>query len=98
IDISAEPVLPKKTAHDSAVKAPAAIDVSCQAPDITIDTPVIEQMTKVSNKTCVIDTSACLPGISVLTAAAAIVAEPKPASFENNPRAIPKRSEEHTSE
>jgi len=36
-------------------------------------------------------TKACLTGSFVLAAAATIGAEPRPASFENRPRATPKR-------
>jgi len=40
-------------------------------------------------KTCVIETKAWRAGKSVFAAAAAIGAEPKPASLENTPRATP---------
>src|SRR5699024_3462963 len=83
------PISPSNTPNAEAVSTPASIDPSCHRPDITIVIPVIEQMINVSKRTCVMDTNACRPGTSVLAAAAAIGAEPSPASLENNPRATP---------
>ena len=50
---------------------------------------VIVQTTKLDKKTEDIDINANLPGSSVFAAAAAIGAEPRPASFEDIPLAIP---------
>ena len=58
---------------------------------ITSTMPVMEHTTMVSRKVPVMDTSACRTGWSVRAAAAAIGAEPMPASLENTPRATPKR-------
>ena len=54
--------------------------------------PVSAQMTTVSQKVPLDDTSACLTGFLVLAAAATIGAEPIPLSLEKSPRAIPKRA------
>src|SRR5699024_10185165 len=85
------PAPPSIVPKAEAVSTPASMDESCQSPDITRVISVMEQTLKVSIKTCVMETSACLPGKSVLAAAAAIGADPKPASLENNPRVIPNR-------
>src|SRR5690625_4152740 len=86
------PTSPSSVPKAEAVKSPAeSVVAPCQSPDMTIVIPVMEHTKNVSNSTCVIETSACLPGISVLAAAAAIGADPRPASLENNPLAIPKR-------
>ena len=57
----------------------------------TMVRPVNIQMIMVSKKVPVILTSPCSAGNLVFAEAAAIGAEPKPASFENIPRATPKR-------
>ena len=58
---------------------------------MTSTSPVIVQTTRVSMKVPVMETSAWRTGESVLAAAAAIGAEPSPASLENTPRATPMR-------
>ena len=58
-----------------------------------MERPVIVQTSIVSMKVPVIVTSPCLAGSFVLAAAAAIGAEPRPASFENIPLATPFRIE-----
>lgn len=68
--------LPSNVPKAVAVSTPASIDPFCQSPDMTIVIPVMEQTINVSMGTCVMETRACLPGISVLAAAAAIGAEP----------------------
>ena len=50
---------------------------------------VIVHTTNVSINVCVILTKACLAGIFVFAAAAAIGAEPSPDSFEKTPLATP---------
>ena len=62
---------------------------TCHAPVITIARPVMVHIIIVSIKVPVIDTSPCLTGSLVLAAAAAIGAEPSPASLEKIPLAIP---------
>ena len=59
---------------------------------VRITRPVTEHTTSVSRKVCVIDTSAWRTGSRVAAAAATMPAEPRPLSFENTPRAMPKRS------
>src|SRR5699024_1994902 len=66
------PAPPSIVPKAEAVSTPASMDESCQSPDITMVIPVMEQTIKVSIKTCVMETNACLPGKSVLAAAAAI--------------------------
>ena len=56
---------------------------------ITNTMPVIEHTTMVSIKVPVMDTNAWRTGWSVLAAAAAMGAEPIPASLEKTPRATP---------
>ena len=58
-------------------------------PVMTIESPVIVQITIVSINVPVIDTSPCLAGSLVCAAAAAIGALPSPDSFEKIPLAIP---------
>ena len=53
--------------------------------------PVMAQTTTVSQKVPVDDTSAWRTGFFVCAAAATIGALPSPDSFENSPRAMPKR-------
>ena len=60
-----------------------------QAPVMTMHRPVMVQITMVSIKVPVIDTRPCRTGSLVWAAAAAIGAEPRPASFEKMPRAMP---------
>ena len=58
-------------------------------PAITIERPVIVQITIVSMNVPSIEIRPCCPGESVSAAAAAIGALPRPASLEKIPRAIP---------
>ena len=60
-----------------------------QEPVITMHRPVMVQITIVSIKVPVIDTRPWRTGSLVFAAAAAIGAEPKPASLEKIPLAIP---------
>ena len=60
-----------------------------QLPVMTMVSPVIVHTTSVSMKVPVIETSPCLTGSRVEATAAAIGAEPSPASLENMPRAMP---------
>ena len=84
------PTGPRKYANDACVNSMPCRPLA-YCPLMTIVKPVIEQTMSVSINTCVIETSACRPGKSVFAAAAAIGAEPSPASFENTPRATPYR-------
>ena len=59
---------------------------------LTSTRPVMAQTTTVSQKVPVADTSACLTGFFVFAAAATMGAEPRPASLEKRPRAMPKRA------
>src|SRR5690606_40065818 len=86
--LSTCPNPPKNDSQATLVKTPASTP-SCHLPDMTIVMPVMVQMTSVSKKTCVMETSAWRPGMSDFAAAAAIGAEPRPASFEKRPLAIP---------
>ena len=62
------------------------------APVTTIASPVAAHTTKVSMNTPSMDTSPWRAGSRVFAAAAAIGAEPSPASFENTPRPTPART------
>src|SRR5574344_426589 len=55
----------------------------------TITSPVMAQITTVSQNVPEDDTRACRTGLRVCAAAATMGAEPSPDSFENNPRAMP---------
>ena len=56
---------------------------------VTITRPVMAHIITVSQKVALIEIRACLEGWEVLAPAAVIAADPSPASFVNNPRAIP---------
>ena len=56
---------------------------------LTMTRPVRAQITTVSQKVPVDDTSACLTGFFVRAAAATMGAEPSPDSLLNRPRAMP---------
>ena len=56
---------------------------------VTSTSPLIAQMTTVSQKVPVAETSACRTGLRAWAAAATIGADPRPDSFENRPRATP---------
>ena len=71
------------------MSTPSSPSDGSHAPVTTIARPVIVQMTIVSMKVPVMHTSPCRAGSFVLAAAAAIGAEPRPASFEKMPRATP---------
>ena len=59
---------------------------------VTTTRPDSAQMTTVSQNVPVDETSAWRTGFRVWAAAATIGAEPRPDSFENRPRATPKRA------
>lgn len=61
----------------------------CQTPVTTRVNPVMVQMMMVSKKVPVMQTNPCSTHESVLAAAAAIGAEPRPDSLEKTPRATP---------
>ena len=56
---------------------------------VTTTSPDSRQITTVSQKVPVDETSAWRTGLRLCAAAATIGAEPKPDSFENRPRATP---------
>ncbi len=68
---------------------PSRPSFGSHAPVMTIESPVIVQMMIVSKNVPVMQTSPCRTGSLVFAAAAAIGAEPRPASFEKMPRAMP---------
>ena len=68
---------------------PCSPSSGIQAPEITIASPVIEQMIMVSKNVPVMQISPCCAGCEHFAAAAAIGADPSPASFEKMPRAMP---------
>ena len=59
---------------------------------VTTTSPDSRQITTVSQKVPVDETSACRTGLRLWAAAATIGAEPRPDSFENRPRATPNRA------
>ena len=59
---------------------------------LTMTSPVRAQMTTVSQKVPLDETSAWRTGLRVCAAAATMGAEPRPDSLEKSPRAIPKRA------
>ena len=62
------------------------------SPELTITSPVMRQITTVSQNVPLEETSACRTGFFVRAAAATMGALPRPDSFENSPRAMPYRS------
>ena len=68
---------------------PSSLREGSHAPERTIVRPVMVQITVVSMKVPVIDTSPWRAGSCVFAAAAAIGSDPRPASFEKMPRATP---------
>ena len=71
------------------MSTPCRPSCGSHAPVTTIARPVIVQMTIVSMNVPVMQTRPCRAGSFVFAAAAAIGAEPRPASFEKMPRAMP---------
>ena len=71
------------------MSTPLSPSEGSHAPVTTMARPVMVHITIVSMNVPVMQTSPCRAGSFVLAAAAAIGAEPRPASFENMPRATP---------
>src|SRR5262249_17507912 len=76
---------------NAACVSPAPLSPLVHSPELTMTRPVMRQTTTVSQNVPVDDTSAWRTGFFVCAAAATIGALPSPDSFENNPRATPKR-------
>ena len=75
-----------------AVISPAEMEATISGCASIVETstmPVRAQITTVSQKVPVMDTSAWRAGLRVVAAEATMGAEPKPDSFENRPRAQP---------
>ena len=91
---STGPILPSTPGSPPAKAAMVTLTPSrpasgFHAPVMTMARPVIVQTTRVSRKVPVMETRPWRTGSLVLAAAAAMGAEPRPASLEKMPRAIP---------
>ena len=85
----ASPRKPGRPCENAVIVTPTPSCPMFQLPVMIMVSPVIVHTMSVSINVPVMDTSPCLTGSRVDATAAAMGAEPSPASLENMPRAIP---------